>query len=164
MIDSVLSAVDVDVSTVSRLVLALVLSMLIGWEREAKHKDAGLRTHMLVGLGSCAFMLVALALSENLSANDDSVSIDPSRVIQGLIGGIGFLGAGAIIHGGGDEVRGLTTGAGIWLVGAIGLACGAGSYGLAIVITILAIVIMLFCGWFAKPLVDDLSNSSDESR
>ena len=93
--------------------------------------------------------------------SDDVVKIDPSRVIQGLIGGIGFLGAGAIIQGGSEQVRGLTTGAGIWLVGAVGLACGAGAYILAFAITVLALMIVFACRHFFKPLVKEVRDGSN---
>lgn len=136
----------------ARLLLAALFGLLVGWEREILDKDAGLRTHMFVGLGACSFMLVVLNLTISPPGAEDIVSIDPSRVIQGLIGGIGFLGAGAIIHGGGDQVRGITTGAGIWLVGAVGLACGAGAYLLATMITLLAVVIVLACSKIFKPI------------
>ena len=138
----------------ARLLLSAVLAMAIGWERESHNKDAGIRTHMFVGLGSCAFMLVALSLTLAPPGGEDVVKIDPSRVIQGLIGGIGFLGAGVIIHGGGKEVRGLTTGAGIWLVGAVGLSCGVGAYALACTITVLAMIIVWGCRHIFKPIIN----------
>lgn len=145
---------------VFRLALASMLGMAIGWEREAQDKSAGVRTHMLVGLGSCGFLLIVMTLTfSTFVTNSNDVGIDPSRVIQGVIGGIGFLGAGAIIHGGSDEVRGLTTGAGIWLVGGVGLATGAGAYIIAITMTLLSVFIIVVCGRWLKPII---KNSSEQ--
>lgn len=118
---------------VLRLAAALALSLTVGWEREAKDKPAGVATHMIVAVGAAAFMIVALELAVTPS-KELSFNPDPSRVIQGVIGGIGFLGAGSIIRNSGEEVKGLKTGAGIWVVGAIGLACGAGYFVLAALI------------------------------
>jgi putative Mg2+ transporter-C (MgtC) family protein len=105
------------------VLLALVLSVAIGLEREAGMKAAGLRTHSLVGVGSAVFMLVSkYGFADLLS---DHVSLDPSRVAAQIVSGIGFLGAGLIFVRR-DAVRGLTTAATIWLTAAVGTACGAG--------------------------------------
>jgi putative Mg2+ transporter-C (MgtC) family protein len=105
------------------VVLALLLSVAIGLEREAGMKAAGLRTHSLVGVGSAVFMLVSkYGFADLLS---DHVSLDPSRVAAQIVSGIGFLGAGLIFVRR-DAVRGLTTAATIWLTAAVGTACGAG--------------------------------------
>jgi len=134
-----------------RLSVAALCGFVIGWEREAQRKEAGLRTHMLVGMGSAAFMIAILELSIRDSGGA-SAPVDPSRVYQGLIGGIGFIGAGAIIQSQG-KVHGLTTGAGIWIVGAVGVASGQGAYVLAILVAILAVAILLLCRLFAKPMI-----------
>lgn len=121
--------------TVLRLLLAAVLGGLIGWERESKGKAAGLRTHMLVSLGAALFVLVP----QQAGASD----ADLSRVIQGLIAGIGFLGAGSIIKGDdGEKVRGLTTAASIWLTAAVGMAAGYGREATAVLSTLLALAIL----------------------
>lgn len=147
-----------------RLMLATLLGMAVGWEREANQKDAGLRTHMLVGLGSCGILLVVLSLAAAPSVEaKELINIDPSRVIQGVIGGIGFLGAGAIIHGGDSKIHGLTTGAGIWLIGAVGLACGAGSYLLAISMTVIALMVVILSGIFLKPKISEMAKKDDEN-
>jgi putative Mg2+ transporter-C (MgtC) family protein len=105
------------------VLLALVLSVAIGLEREAGMKAAGLRTHSLVGVGSAVFMLVSkYGFADLLS---DRVSLDPSRIAAQIVSGIGFLGAGLIFVRR-DAVRGLTTAATIWLTAAVGTACGAG--------------------------------------
>lgn len=134
-----------------RLSVAAVCGFVIGWEREAQRKEAGLRTHMLVGMGSAAFMIAILELSVQ-SGGGASAPVDPSRVYQGLIGGIGFIGAGAIIQSQG-KVHGLTTGAGIWIVGAVGVASGQGAYVLAAIVSVLAVAILLICRLFAKPWI-----------
>ena len=106
------------------VVLALVLTTLIGLEREAGAKSAGLRTHTLVGVGAAVFMLISKYGFGDL-LGQDTVSIDPSRVAAQIVSGIGFLGAGLIFVRQ-DAVRGLTTAATIWLAAAVGSACGAG--------------------------------------
>lgn len=118
-----------------RLGLAAFLGAIVGWEREKWHKAAGLRTHMLVAIGGALFMLAPHELG--------MTSADLSRVIQGIVTGIGFLGAGAILklseH---REIRGLTTAAGIWLTAGVGVATGLGRYALAIGSVILAWLIL----------------------
>ena len=117
-----------------RLTLAALLGGLLGIEREQKGKAAGVRTHMLVAMGAALFVL--------LSQQAGMPSSDLSRVIQGIIAGIGFLGAGTILKGDADEkVRGLTTAAGIWLTAAIGVAAGMGRESTAVLSTLLALAI-----------------------
>lgn len=118
-----------------RLSLAIVLGGLIGYEREAAGKPAGLRTHMLVAMGTALFVLVPLQAGVPL--------VDMSRVLQGLISGIGFLGAGAIIKLDSEkDVRGLTTAASIWTVAAIGVACGMGRESTAVIATLFGLAIL----------------------
>ncbi|CAG2152811.1 Protein SrpB [Cupriavidus campinensis] len=119
----------------TRLTLAIVLGGLIGFEREAAGKAAGLRTHMLVALGSALFVLVPLMAGMPVA--------DMSRVLQGVASGIGFLGAGAIIKLNSEEdIQGLTTAASIWTVAAIGVACGLGRESTAVVGTLFGLVIL----------------------
>ncbi|WP_407548856.1 MgtC/SapB family protein [Streptomyces sp. Pv4-95] len=108
----------------TELGIALLLSSLIGLEREARQKSAGLRTHTLVGVGSALFMEVSIHGFGALMGMDD-VSLDPSRVAAQVVSGIGFIGGGLIFVKK-DAVRGLTTAATIWLTCAIGMACGGG--------------------------------------
>ena len=120
---------------VVRLLIALVLAAIVGYDRERHGSSAGLRTHMLVGLG-VALLVVA---SEQSGMDAESVS----RVIQGVFAGIGFLGAGAIIkQSDKEEVRGLTTAASIWATAAIATAAGLGREATAIVATLFAVVIL----------------------
>jgi putative Mg2+ transporter-C (MgtC) family protein len=124
----------------ARLVVAGILGGAIGAERELRERDAGLRTHLLVGVGSALFTIVsAYAWADfNFSARN-GVTYDPTRIAAQIVTGIGFLGAGAIIRQG-LSVRGLTTAASLWVVAAIGMAAGAGYYSGAIVATIVVLV------------------------
>ena len=119
-----------------RLLLAALLGGIVGYEREHKGKAAGLRTHMLVAMGAALFVLVPERGGMDIA--------DMSRVIQGVVAGVGFLGAGAIIKRHSEEqVQGLTTAAGIWMTAAIGVACGLGREAIALPATLLAIVILV---------------------
>lgn len=113
-----------------RLLVAGLLAAMLGWNREQAGKPAGLRTFVLVGVGSCLFTLLALEIIEMHDESGGGGGLDPLRVVSGLIGGIGFLGAGTIIQSRG-RVEGVTTAAGLWLTASIGLACGIGQYALA---------------------------------
>ena len=111
-----------------RLALAAALGGVIGFERELRDREAGLRTHMLVCLGSALFTIVsAYGFHEFLVSGDQVVRADPTRIAAQIVTGIGFLGAGAIIRQG-VSVRGLTTAATLWVAAAIGIAAGAGYY------------------------------------
>lgn len=126
---------------VFRLLGALLFTGLIGFEREVDRRPAGLRTHMLTGMASCVYCLVMLHLLEGVSERSDQVRADPIRVVEAVTQGVAFLAAGLIIYTKG-QVRGLTTGASMWLAAAIGLACGLGLWFLATVTTVLALVII----------------------
>ncbi len=118
-----------------RLLLAAVLGGVLGYEREQKGKAAGVRTHMLVAMGAALFVLVPQQGGMQLA--------DMSRVIQGVVAGIGFLGAGAIIKNQSEEnVQGLTTAAGVWMTAAIGIACGLGRESTAVLGTLLALGVL----------------------
>lgn len=126
-------------NTVLPLLAATGLGALVGYERETVHQPAGLRTHMMVGLGACSFTIIALALFRELAAGDTDAAMDPIRIIEGVVGGIGFLGAGSILRSGG-EIRGITTAAGIWVMGAIGAACAVQAYAIAVSTAVLALI------------------------
>ena len=118
-----------------RLALAAALGGLIGVEREIREREAGLRTHMLVALGSALFTIVsAYGFHAFLASGQSVVRADPTRIAAQIVTGIGFLGAGAIIRQG-LSIRGLTTAATLWVVAAIGLAAGAGYYSAAVITT-----------------------------
>jgi len=131
--------IDINVEFLLRLCISVALGGLIGFEREKMVKPAGLRTNMLVCLGSCLFTLVSVT----------GFSVDPARVAAGIVTGIGFLGAGSIIATGG-QITGITTAATLWVVASIGLAVGIGEYTLAIVSTILVYLILIV----KKPMKD----------
>jgi len=123
------------------LVVAIALGGLVGWNREQGEKPAGLKTHMMVALGAAAFTLVALRVYGYAIGNRAFSGADPIRIIEGVATGIGFLGAGSIIRNRG-EVQGVTTAAGIWVVGGLGAACGAELYGIAVSVTALSLIIL----------------------
>jgi len=123
-----------------RLALAATLGGLIGIERELREREAGLRTHLLVALGSALFTIVgAYGFHAFLESGQSVVRADPTRIAAQIVTGIGFLGAGAIIRQG-LSVRGLTTAATLWVVAAVGLACGAGYYSAAVITTALVLI------------------------
>ena len=123
-----------------RLTLAALLGGLIGVERELREREAGLRTHLLVSLGSALFTIVgAYGFHAFLDSGQSVVRADPTRIAAQIVTGIGFLGAGAIIRQG-LSVRGLTTAATLWVVAAVGLAAGAGYYSAAVITTAVVLV------------------------
>lgn len=132
---------------VFRLALASVFGALIGLERERRNWAAGLRTHMMVCVGSCLIMLVsAFGFSDILGTKN--VTLDPSRIAAQVVSGIGFLGAGTIIFSKQGIIRGLTTASGLWTVAGIGLATGSGMLVAAITTTVIALIIL----WGLKPI------------
>lgn len=123
-----------------RIVIAAVLTGAIGLERELRERAAGLRTHLLVGVGSALFTIVsAFAWGDFPFSRQSGIVLDPTRIAAQIVTGIGFLGAGAIIRQG-LSVRGLTTAAGLWVVAAIGMAAGAGFYAAALITTGIVLV------------------------
>ena len=123
-----------EIEMLLRLVLAVLLSGIIGMEREALNKSAGFRTHILVGIGACLMMIISLSMPFIRMPGDFGAtgsSSDPARIAAQVVSGIGFLGAGAIMSSSG-KVRGLTTAASLWAVAGIGLCVGAGLYVTAI--------------------------------
>ena len=112
-----------------RTLLAMFIGGLIGWERESTHRPAGLRTHMLVAVGSCAIMQLGSFNATHIGAE---FNVDPSRLGAQVISGIGFLGAGTIIKEG-TTIKGLTTAASLWVVACLGLAVGSGAYAISII-------------------------------
>jgi len=122
-----------------RLVIAAVLAGAIGWDREKKGRAAGLRTHMLVGIGSTLVMIVSAFGFEDILGHPDVV-LDPSRIAAQVVSGIGFLGTGTILRHG--SVKGLTTAAGLWSVAGIGLAVGSGMYLCAFIAGVVVLVVL----------------------
>lgn len=128
-----------DLDVVLRLLLSVLLGGLIGLERQAHGRAAGLRTHILVCLGSTLAMVVTQAFG---------VSVDPGRALAGILTGIGFLGAGVIVKSN-EIVRGLTTAACVWFVAALGVVVGQGLYTIAGVSTVLVLVVLTTLSWFS---------------
>lgn len=132
------------VETIGRLLLASFLGGLVGLEREIHGRPAGFRTHLLVSLGACLFVVTSIhfyRLYGNIGGGGP-LGVDPGRVAAQVVTGIGFLGAGAIIREG-TSVRGLTTAACLWVVAAIGVACGVGLFFISTVVTVVAILNLL---------------------
>ena len=126
-----------------RMGLALVLGAVVGFERESREHAAGMRTVALVALGSCLFTLVS-AFGFMAFLSIPHIQVDPTRIASYIVAGIGFLGAGSIFFSREqDRVTGLTTAAAIWLIAAIGMACGAGLLLVAVVGTILALLVLI---------------------
>jgi putative Mg2+ transporter-C (MgtC) family protein len=137
---------------VLRLLLATLLGSILGYQRERQGKEAGLRTHMLVSLGSAFFVLIPLQAGMPLG--------DLSRVLQGLISGIGFLAAGVILkQQASEQIHGLTTAAGLWLTASVGMAVGLGRESSAILGTVLAFMILALL-----PLVQSPADVSEASQ
>jgi putative Mg2+ transporter-C (MgtC) family protein len=124
------------IDMVLRLLLAAALGAVIGYQRERANKPAGMRTHILISLGSALFTVVSI-----FGFGD---GVDVSRVAAGVVTGIGFIGAGVIFRGmRGDHVMGLTTAASVWVTAAIGLAAGAGMYLIATVVAAIAVLVLM---------------------
>jgi putative Mg2+ transporter-C (MgtC) family protein len=137
-----------------RLTFACALGGVIGFERELRDREAGIRTHLLVSLGSALFTIVsAYGFHEFLTNGGNIVRADPSRIAAQIVTGIGFLGAGAIIREG-LSIRGLTTAATLWVVAAIGMACGAGYYWPAAAATVLTLIALWPLRLLAYHLID----------
>ena len=127
-----------------RLSLSLFVGGLIGWERQQRHKPAGLRTHMLVSFGAALFVLVPIEMNRN-QYNPDSIS----RVIQGITAGVGFLGGGEILRSSQQEntvkeVKGLTSAAAIWVSAALGIAAGCGLWELSLIGSLFCFLVLRF--------------------
>lgn len=133
----------------TRLLAALILGGVIGAEREAVKKPAGLRTHMLVAMAACLFIVVSQQLATVEFGDTEGLRVDPLRLIEAVTAGAAFLAAGLIFTSGG-EVRNVTTGASIWLAGAIGLACGSGQIPLAALATGLVVIVLVVLGKVEK--------------
>lgn len=137
-------------TVIIRLSMAALLGGILGLEREQRGKAAGIKTHMLVAIGSALFVLVPMQAGVS--------EAEMSRVMQGIITGIGFLGAGAILKGHDEkDLKGLTTAAGIWVTSAIGIAAGLGRESLAILCTVFALVVLL-----AMPRIVDVYDSKEK--
>ena len=155
----VLSFIIQNSDIILKLTVAVILGALIGGERLLVHKDAGMKTHALVSLGSAVFIII----SEMIVLKYGQVGgFDPTRIASQVIVGIGFLGAGSIIFQG-NRLLGLTTAGGLWVTAGIGMAAGFGFYGLAVITTILVFFVLVVVNIFEKP-IKKISNSIDQPQ
>lgn len=127
------------VSSIYKLVLALLLGAMVGYERKRKGQTAGVRTFSLISMGACLAMILSVYVPQEYLGLKNG---DPSRIAAQVVSGIGFLGAGAIIQMKGS-VRGLTTAAGIWMIAAIGMSVGVGMYWIATIASILILLVLV---------------------
>ena len=156
-----------ELELILRLVLAVVLGGVIGYNRSRHNKPAGLRTMALISLGSAAFTLIGIEAVIQLSELQNgaksltsgvssSINLDSSRIIAGIVGGVGFLGAGSIIQSRG-RVQGMTSAASIWVTATIGVSVGLGLYLLATTITFIAFLVLVLYYFFGH---DDIEEAS----
>ena len=152
-----------------RLVGSVILCGLIGIEREANGQAAGLKTHIMIGLAACVYSLIAHEIiAENLHRSplftadnqDDNVTVDPLRIVEAVTSGVAFLAAGMIVFTAG-RVKGLTTGAGMWLAASVGLCCGLGLWLIAAAATVLSLLIMLVLSSLQASVAREKDNRGD---
>lgn len=125
----------------ARMLGALALCGAIGFERETERHPAGLRTHMLVGLAAATYCILMLELVHQMADQGDHIRMDPVRILEAVTSGVAFLAAGMIVFSQG-HVKGLTTGASMWLSASIGVACGLGLWLIAGMTTVLALIVV----------------------
>ncbi|ADO44352.1 MgtC/SapB transporter (plasmid) [Ketogulonicigenium vulgare Y25] len=141
-----------------RLAFAALLGAAIGFERELHASSAGLRTHMMIALAACLFAIIADEIIIRQLDSGQQLNMDPLRLIEAVTAGVAFLAAGSIITSGG-RITGLTTGAGMWMAGAIGLACGTGLIPLAILASVLALIVL----WFLRRLSHAIARGGNQA-
>ncbi|HKU13042.1 MAG TPA: MgtC/SapB family protein [Steroidobacteraceae bacterium] len=128
-----------------RMLASVLAGAAVGFDRELRNKPAGLRTHILISLAAALFTLITFELHHTVVRDNPHTTADPIRIIEAVTAGVAFLAAGAIIQSRGN-VHGLTTGANMWLAGALGVACGAGDYTLAVLGTVFAVIVLVLLG------------------
>ena len=149
-------------SALLRFAFATVLPFLIGLERYFRRKPIDFRPFVIISVGSCGLVMASVEMLQSM--NDANSNIDPTRVIEGVITGIGFLGAGAMFREG-NFVQGAGSASAIWVAGAIGLTCGMGELWLAIIISSIVLVLLVASGPFtSKWDPGDAENESDDPR
>ncbi len=142
-----------------RLVVAVGLGLAVGIERLLVHKDAGMKTHSLVALGSAVFVLISEAMVKKYI---NLPGLNPTMIPSQIVVGIGFLGAGSIMRYG-SQLRGLTTAGGLWVTAGIGMAAGFGFYSLAVIVTILVLLILVLVNVLEKP-IRKISDDIDQEK
>ena len=151
-----------DITLVIRVLSSVLLGFAIGLEREMTNKYAGLRTNILVCLGACLFTIISIYGFPEVSVTGDELGTrDTARVAAQVVTGIGFIGGGTVLRHG-ATVFGLTTAATLWVSASIGMACGAGMYGLAIVATVLSILVLVSVRLFEKNVL--ISSTKNKRR
>lgn len=131
-----------------RIALAMLFGLILGLDRDSKNKPIDFRAYMIVCVTSCLVAMIGQELYADYAAAEKALSIDLAKIISGVLTGIGFLGAGAIMKRGENEIVGTATGASIWAAGGIGLALGFGFYGLSLIAFIAIAVILIIGGYF----------------
>ena len=146
----------------ARLLLAAIFGAAIGFEREWRNRPAGLRTHVLVCVAAATFAILTIEIIHapmfTADALGDAVKVDPIRIVEAVTAGVAFLAAGVVIFTRG-QVHGLTTGAGMWLAGAIGVACGLGLWQIALFSTVLALLVLVLLYAFENKM--DMNQGED---
>jgi putative Mg2+ transporter-C (MgtC) family protein len=145
-----------------RLLAAILIGGAVGLERELRSKPAGLRTHMLVSLAACLFVVTGQELSRLSFGADEVLRVDPLRLIEAVTAGVAFLAAGLIFTSGG-QVQNLTTGVSLWLAGSIGVACGAGQIPLALIAATITISVLWLLGKLEARFLSGADTESQES-
>jgi len=133
-----------------RLASAILLGMVIGFERLLGHKEAGMKTHAMVSMGAALFIIISEALASKYA---DLGGFDASRMASQIIVGIGFMGAGSIIFQG-NRLKGLTTASGFWVTAGIGMAAGFGLFNLAILTTVFVLIIFVVISMIERPVIN----------
>jgi putative Mg2+ transporter-C (MgtC) family protein len=152
---------------VARLLLAAIFGAAIGFEREWRNRPAGLRTHVLVCVAAATFAILTIEIIHapmfTADALGDAVKVDPIRIVEAVTAGVAFLAAGVVIFTRG-QVHGLTTGAGMWLAGAIGVACGLGLWQIALFSTVLALIVLVLLYTFENKMDMNQGEDFDEDE
>lgn len=147
-----------------RVAIAMLFGLVLGWDRDTKNKPIDFRAYIIVAVTTCVIAIMGDELYLSLSLDEGvSAPLDFAKIIAGAMTGIGFLGAGAIIHKQGNEVVGTATGASIWAAGGMGLAIGYGLYGLALV-AFLAIAFTLIGGGFCMSAIQGNKDSEQSNE
>jgi putative Mg2+ transporter-C (MgtC) family protein len=153
---------DHELEIAARFLLAAVLGGLLGFDREVKNRPAGLRTHMLIALAAALFTAITFEIHETIIRGGGS-GTDPIRIIEAVTAGVAFLAAGAIIQSG-RKITGLTTGAGMWMAGALGVASGSGYYAIAIIAAAFAMFILSAISWIDDRFVQSNNPNAEKPQ
>lgn len=153
------------IDAIARLILALLFGFIIGYDRNSKNKTVDFRVYMIVASTTCLLAIMGQELTTIYHEKNESIELGLLRIVQGVLTGIGFLGAGAIVKSSdGKMVIGTATGASIWGAGSMGLMLGFGMYGLALLGFGVLIFILIFCGMLKKPLFDEKDYLSKDDK